>query len=388
MPGSSILTDLKITDMTSILFGPYCTQTLADMGADVVKIEPDGGDIVRRIGQSAKTEKMGAMHMTVNRGKRSVVWDLKSDHGKEATRRLIEKSDVFIHNIRPDALKRLGLTFDEVKEIKKDIVYVHCLGFGSEGPYAGRPAYDDLIQGFSGITTLSSRVDKSGQPRFFPMAIADKVGGLHAVHATLAALLKRNQTGEPVHVEVPMFECVTNFVLEDHLEDGTFDPPVGEMGYERQLDPTRQPIKTKDGWIIIAPYTDDRWIRTFELLDAAHELEDERLKDFHSRRKNRQYMQQRLDTYIDKQTTDYWIKMFSDNDVPVARVHELEDLQNDPHLREVEFFQKREHPTEGGYWEMQPPIRFNGFAEHELTPARHVGEDTEEVLKELGLENT
>lgn len=386
MPGTTALTNIKITDMTSILFGPYCTQTLADMGAEVVKIEPKIGDIVRRIGKSAKTDMMGSMHLTVNRGKRSVNWDLKSEHGKEATRRLIESSDVFIHNLRPDALERLGLTFDDVKKIKKDIVYVHCLGFGSDGQYSGRPSYDDIIQGLSGITSLIPRVDQGDTPRFFPMAIADKVAGLHAVHATLAAILERNNSGQAVHVEVPMFECVTSFVLEDHLADATFEPPVGEIGYERQLDPTRQPIKTNDGWIVLAPYTDDRWVRTFELLDAAHELDDERLADFYSRRANRQYMQERLDTYISERNSDYWLDLFSKNDVPVSPVNSLEDLQNDPHLRDVNFFQKREHPTEGDYWEMQPPIRFNGLPERELRPAPKLGADTEDVLKELGLE--
>ncbi len=386
MPAASLLTDIKIADMTSILFGPYCTQTLADMGAEVVKIEPKVGDIARNIGTSAKTPLMGPMHMTVNRGKRSVVWDLKSELGKEATRRLIQNSDVFIHNIRPDALQRLGLSFEEVKEIKKDIVYVHCLGFGTDGEYSGRPAYDDLIQGYSGITSLLPRVDSEQNPSFFPMAVADKVGGLHAVHATLAALLRRDKTGEAVHVEVPMFECVTNFVLEDHLEDATFDPPTGEIGYERQLDPTRNPIKTADGWIIIAPYTDDRWVRTFDLLGAPEELEDDRVNNPKVRRANRQYMQQRMETYIDSNTTAYWLELFSKNDIPVAPVHELEDLQNDPHLRAAKFFQKREHPTEGSYWEMQPPIRFKGIPEKEISHARHIGEDTEDVLNELGLE--
>ena len=181
-------------------------------------------------------------------------------------------------------------------------------------------------------------------------------------------------------------ECVTNFVLEDHLEDATFDPPVGEIGYERQLDPTRNPIKTEDGWIIVAPYTDDRWVLTFELLGAPHELEDERINNPKTRRANRQYMQQRLDTYIALNTTAYWMDLFNQNDIPVAPVNELEDLQKDPHLIAAEFFQKRKHPSEGNYWEMQPPLRFKGVAEKAITPARHIGEDTDDVLKELGLD--
>ena len=386
MPGASVLSNVKIADMTTVLFGPYCTQILADMGADVIKIEPEAGDILRHIGSSAKTAKMGATHLTVNRGKRSVVWDQKSDLGIQATRRLIENSDVFIHNIRPDALERLGLTFEDVKAIKKDIIYVHCLGFGSNGQYSGRPAYDDLIQGFSGMTSLPPRVDGTGVPRFIPMAIADKVAGLHAVHATLAAILERNQSGEAVHVEVPMLECVTSFVLEDHFGDATFDPPMGEMGYERQLDPTRQPMKTKDGYIVLAPYTDDRWIKAFTLVGGAHELDDERFVDWASRRKNRPYMQERMQTYVEQETSAYWLTLFSENDIPVAPVNELEDLQKDPHLRDANFFQKREHPTEGAYWEMQPPIRFNGSAQREIRPAPHLGADTKDVLKELGID--
>ena len=170
MPATSLLSDIRIADMTTVIFGPYCTQTLADMGADVVKLEPDSGDTFRNVGRPANNRGMGPCHMTINRGKRSVVWDMKSDEGKAAIRKLIEASDVFIHNIRPDAVARLGLTFEEVKAIRPDIVYVHCLGFGTEGPYAGKPAYDDLIQSLAGACNLLPQVDGNEAPRFLPTA--------------------------------------------------------------------------------------------------------------------------------------------------------------------------------------------------------------------------
>lgn len=385
MPGTNLLSDLKIADMTTVIFGPYCTQTLADMGADVVKVEPPAGDDFRNVGKYAKTRSMGPCHMTINRGKRSVVWDLKSEKGKEAIRRLIARSDVFIHNIRPDAVARLGLTFEEAKEIKPDIVYVHCLGFGSEGPYAGRPAYDDLIQGLSGATSLLPRVDGNERPRFIPTAFADKVSGLHAVYATLAALHQRDRTGEAVHVEVPMFECVTHFLLEEHFYEAEFDPPVGPFCYQRQVDPSRQPLKTANGWIVIAPYVDARWVKLFDVIGAPEELEDERINDRRGRFFNMDYMMERVQHHFIRHTTEHWLAVLGEADIPAARANDISDLPDDPHLKAVKFFQRREHPTEGGYWETQPPVRFAGAETREIAPAPHIGEHTENVLAELGL---
>lgn len=385
MPKTSLLSDIKVADMTSVLFGPYCTQTLADMGADVVKIEPKHGDVIRRVGAPAKTKKMGPTHLTLNRGKRCVDWDPKTPLGKEATRRLIASSDVFIHNIRESAVKRLGLTFEDVKAIKPDIIYVHCIGFGSDGPYAENAAYDDIIQSLSGMTNLSSRVDGNSEPKFLPMAIADKVSALHAVYATLAAIIERNKTGKPVHVEVPMLECVTHFLLEEHFDGATFDPPTGPFGYERQLDPTRQPIKTQNGWIVVAPYTDDRWVKTFEVIGGKHELDDDRLSSFKARLSNRRYMQERLLGYLENRTSEQWLTIFREADIPAARTNSLDDLQSDPHLMATNFFAQREHPTEGDYWEIQPPVKFKNFTETDIRPAAHIGQDTAEVLKELNL---
>lgn len=383
MPGYRLLEDIRIADMSTVIFGPYCTQTLADMGADVVKIEPDVGDDFRGVGKPANTRRMGACHMTINRGKRSVVWDLKSEEGKAALHDLIAQSDVFIHNIRPDAVARLDLTFEDAKKIKPDIVYVHCLGFGADGPYAGRPAYDDLIQSLSGATMLLPRVDGNEAPRFIPTAFADKVSGLHAMYATLAALHHRDRTGKAVHVEVPMFECVTGFLLEEHMYEAVFDPATGPYCYQRQVDPSRQPLRTQDGWITIAPYADPRWIKLFDVMGAPQELEDERINTRQGRFFNQPYMMSRVQSYFVEKTTEDWLSILAAADIPAAKVNDFSDLQSDPHLKGVNFFQRREHPTEGGYWEVQPPVRFNGVPQKELRHAPLLGEHSESVREEF-----
>lgn len=385
MPASLLLDDVKIVDMTTVLMGPYCTQILADMGADIVKIEPDFGDVIRLVSKPSVTPKMSPTHLTLNRGKRCVDWDPKTELGKEATRRLIEQSDIFIHNIRDSAVARLGLSFEDAKAIKKDIVYIHCRGFSSQGPNSQQPAYDDIIQGISGMASLLHRMDSKQGMRFLPSAFADKVSGLHAVYSALAALHHRDKTGEAVHVEVPMLECVTNFLLAEHFDEATMDPPTGSFGYERQLDPTRQPLQTSDGWIVVAPYSDDRWVHTFEILGAADELSDPRLADAKSRHRNRKFLQERLAALVQNLTTDEVIEKLASADVPVCKVNELEDLQNDPHLVESGFFQPREHPTEGKYWEIQPPVRFFNVPQKEIKPAAEIGQDTAEILSELNL---
>lgn len=386
MPANTLLSDIKIADMSTVIFGPYCTQTLADMGADVTKIEPEKGDDFRNVGKSAVTRHMGPCHMTMNRGKRSVIWDLKSEAGAAAIRKLISESDVFIHNVRAPAVARLGLSFEDVKAIKPDIVYVHCVGFGSDGPYAGRPAYDDLIQGLSGAASLLPKVDGNPKPRFIPTAFADKVSGLHAVYATLAALHHRDRTGEAVHVEVPMFECITHFLLEEHFYEAVFDPPVGPFCYQRQVDPSRQPLQTSDGYVVLAPYVDKRWVTLFnDVLKAPDELKDERINDYRGRYFNMAYMLERVQHHLLTKSSAHWLEACAAADIPAAPVNDFPDLHNDPHLQATGFFKKRTHPTEGAYWEPQPPVRFAGLPEKEIQPARLPGEDTELVLMELGL---
>ncbi len=254
-----LLEGIRIVDLTTVVFGPYATQTLADLGADVIKVEAPGGDVMRLAGKPARTRGMGPCHLALNRGKQSVLLDLKLEADKAVLRELIATADVFIHNVRKAAIDKLGFGYDAVRSIKPDIIYVHCVGFGSDGPYADFQAYDDVIQAASGTTTLLSRVDGDPRPRYMPSLIADKVAGLHGAYATLAAIVHKLRTGEGQHVEVPMFEAFTHFMMREHLFGATFDPPIGNVGYPRQLDPNRQPFPTADGTSASCPTRMRAW---------------------------------------------------------------------------------------------------------------------------------
>lgn len=385
MTTQSMLEGIRITDMTTVIFGPYCTQSLADMGADVIKVEPAEGDNLRMIGRPARTNGMGPCHMTFNRGKRSVVWDMKSAHGQEAMRRLLAGSDVFIHNIRAEAIGRLGLDYEAVKAIKPDIIYVHCVGFGSGGPYASLQAYDDIIQAASGITSLLPRVDGDPHYRYLPMAIADKVAGLHALYAVQAALIHKLRTGQGQHVEVPMLESITHFLLEEHLYGKTFVPPNGQICYSRQVDPVRQPTRTSDGWISIAPYVDERWVRFFEAVGRPDILQEETLNTPTNRYRNHRLLQARLEEVVATRTTEEWLAVCRKAGVPAMRANDMDELTEDPHLKAVGFFKQRTHPSEGDYLQTQPPVRFS--ARPGVTPghAPLLGQHTVEISAELGL---
>jgi crotonobetainyl-CoA:carnitine CoA-transferase CaiB-like acyl-CoA transferase len=380
----SMLEGIKVLDLTTVVFGPYCTQILGDLGAEVIKIEPSEGDMWRRVASTPdKTPMMGPGHLRLNRGKRSVVFDLKSEKGKDTLRRLLARSDVFIHNIRADAIERLGLHYEAVKAIQPNIIYVHGVGFGSDGPYSGLQAYDDLIQAASGVTSLLPRVDGNPKPRFLPMLMADKVSGLYCVYAVLAALFHRERIGEGQHVEVPMLEVMTDFVLLEHLAGMTFVPPTGPACYHRQIDPVRQPFRTKDGWIAIAPYVDSRWLKFFELVGRSNLLHDARLATPELRLQNMSLMYEFAEDIMPEKTTAEWLAVLSQAHIPAMRVNSVEDLLNDPHLKAVGAFKKRTHPSEGEYLEMRPPVRFSAREYPESRHATRIGQDTEEVLSEL-----
>ncbi len=381
------LAGVRITDMSTVVFGPYCTQILADLGADVIKVEPAEGDTVRNVGTPAKTPLMGPVYLRLNRGKRSASWDMKSEKGKRAVQRLLETSDVFIHNIRPDAIDRLGLGYEAVRKLRPDIIYVHCTGFGLGGPYAGLQAYDDVIQAASGAVSLLPRVDGNARPRYLPMLFADKVSGLHAVYATMAALIARIRDGEGQHVEVPMFESITSFNMVEHLCDATFVPPTGRWGYARQPDPVRQPMKTKDGYISIAPYVDDRWVRFFQAAGHPEVLEQERFRDKPTRRQNMNGMYEMAETILPEKTTAEWLEILKEAHVPAMRANEIGEVLDDPHLNAGGFFRRREHPTEGGYIEVRQPVRFSGIDYPEAAHPPVIGQHTDELNRELGLED-
>ena len=379
----AMLDGIRVADMTGQIFGPYCTRMLADLGAEVVKIEPPGGDIFRSLGRPAKTPGMGKLHMTINRGKKSVNWDLRQGEGRAKLKALIAASDVFIHNIRADGIARLGLDYDSVRVIAPDIIYVHCTGFDSAGPYAGAPAYDDIIQGASGIAALASEVEGKAEPQYLPLALADKVGGLYAVQAVLAAVIHKLRFGGGQFVEVPMFEAVTAFHLLENFAGAVFPDEPGKVGY-RHVGSDRRPSPTADGYICLAPYNDDRWQRMFEVLGKPDLLQDERFCTTALRMKNRSLLYTLIEEITPQKTSREWLEALRAVDVPAAPLNSLADLLTDPQLAASQFFRERVHPTEGRYRDMRHPLKFSALPEREPGFPPLIGEHSEELAAELG----
>lgn len=357
--GQSLLTGLKVVDLTSVVFGPYATQILADMGADVIKVEPPAGDQFRPATRPAVTPGMGSGWMAVNRGKRSVALNLKSADDLAVMQRLLAEADVFVVNVRGKAMERLGLDYAAVSAINPSIIYAHCVGFGQDGPYADLQAYDDVIQAASGTATLLPRVDGVDKPRYLPSLIADKVSGLHAAYAIQAALIHRLRTGRGQHVEIPMFEAFTSFMMLEHLGDQTFVPPIGPAGYPRQLDPDRQPFPASDGWLSIVAYTNGAWDRIFAVLGEPEFLDDERFADAKLRFFNSGALYQRMAELTPRFTVDALLTRLQAVDIPAQRVRDLDEVIADEHLNATGFFRQRSHPTEGDYIEMRPPVTFS-----------------------------
>lgn len=379
-----MLEGLRVADLSTVIFGPYCTQILSDLGANVIKVEPPDLDTARNIGTPANTAKMGPVHMRLNRGKQHVAWNIKTPEGRALLEKLIASSDIFVHNVRSQAIVRAGLSYDDVRAIKPDIIYVHCTGFDQRGPYADLQAYDDIIQAASGMASLLPRVDGDPRPRFLPSALADKVSGLHAVYAVLAAVIHRLRTGEGQFIEVPMFESVVSFTLLEHLCDKTFDPPTGPSGYQRQLDPARQPLRTADGYMAIAPYIDERWLRFFQAAGEMQRLDDPRYATPELRRANMSDLYRMAEQFMPSRTTEEWLAICQRAAVPAMRVNELDDLLDLDQLKAVGLIVQREHPTEGKYFEVGQPVRFSAYTPPKPSHAAHPGEHSEAVAHSLG----
>ncbi|QJQ31546.1 CoA transferase [Sphingomonas lacunae] len=357
--GQPLLSGVKVIDLTSVVFGPYATQILADMGADVIKVEPPAGDQFRPGTRPAVTPGMGSGWMAVNRGKRSVALDLKSADDLAVMQQLLAEADVFVVNVRGKAMERLGLDYAAVSAINPAIIYAHCVGFGQDGPYADLQAYDDVIQAASGTTTLLPRVDGVAKPRYLPSLIADKVSGLHAAYAIQAALIHKLRTGRGQHVEIPMFEAFTSFMMLEHLGDQTFVPPIGPAGYPRQLDPDRQPFRASDGWLSIVAYTNGAWDRIFAVLGEPEFLNDERFADAKLRFFNSAALYQRMAELTPRYTVDDLLARLQAVDIPAQKVRDLDEVIADEHLNATGFFRQRSHPSEGDYIEMRSPVRFS-----------------------------
>ena len=359
--GMAMLTGIRVVDLTSVVFGPYATQILADHGAQVTKVEAPGGDVLRYSARPAKTPGMAPSFIALNRGKSSIILDLKDRHEADILRGLLEEADVFIHNVREQAIDKLGFGYEAVKALNPDIIYVHCVGFGSDGPYGGLQAYDDVIQAVSGATSLLPRVDGDPRPRYLPSLIADKVAGLHAAYATLAAIIHKLRTGEGQHVEVPMFEAFTSFMMKEHLGGHTFDPPNAPAGYRRQIDPDRQPFQTKDGWISIVPYVPQHFPYVIGLLGDSEMANDPRWEDVGAILAAGPELYARIGALARDKTTEECIAILRAANIPCMPATDLDDVIDDPHLQETGFFERGEHPSEGPVFQMREPSRYSAW---------------------------
>lgn len=380
---SGPLNGVRVLDLTTVLMGPYATQILAEYGAEVLKVEPPEGDGTRGIGPM-RSPGMGAIFLNANRGKRSMVLDLKRPEARAALLRLAENMDVLIYNVRPQAMARLGLSYDEVRAVNPRIVYVGVFGYGRAGPYGDRPAYDDLIQGAAGLPALSLMAG-SPTPRYVPTTIADRTVGLSAVGAILAALLHRERSGEGQSVDVPMFETMTQFVMGDHLGGRSFVPAEGPTGYARLLAHERRPYPTRDGHICALIYSNRQWKSFCALIGQPQMFEaDPRLASLTTRTQHIDALYRFVAEQMPMRTTAEWMQALEEADIPCMPMHTPDSLLDDPHLRAVGFFSPVEHPSEGTLLSMSVPSTWSHSPPGPTRPAPRLGEHTAEVLRELG----
>jgi crotonobetainyl-CoA:carnitine CoA-transferase CaiB-like acyl-CoA transferase len=376
------LEGVRIVDLTSVVVGPLATQILADHGAEVIKVESKSGDLVRNMNGKSVTPGMGAKFLHLNRNKRSIVLDLKQPAGHAALLKLVARADVLIWNVRPPAMARLKLAYGDVRAVNPGIIYCGMFGFGQDGRYRDKPAYDTIIQGSGGMAALHHRA--MGEPRFVPMVVADKVVGLIAVQMIAMALYRRAKTGEGCSIEIPMFENLVKFVLEEHMYLKTFDPPLGETGDPRLLDPLGKPIPTKDGWICISANTNDQAFAFFDAVGRPELKSDPRFCSVPARFAHvKEYFEIRIEA-LKTRTTAEWLEIFDAADVPAMPYHTLDSVLDDPHLKEVGFFEMKDHPTEGRTRSMRLPNRWSCGTRQNWSPAPKLGQQSVEILREAG----
>ena len=375
---SGPLAGITVLDLTSVLYGPYASQTLGDWGAEVIKIEPLTGDTWRYSGQF-RNRGMTGQFMAVNRNKRSLALDLKQPDGKAVLQRLIATADVLLTNIRPAALARLGFGYEACQQINPRLVYAAATGFGQDGPWAARPAFDEVIQASSGF---ASAMGSDDEPAFVPSLVADKICGLTLVGAVSAALVHRERTGKGQMVEVPMLETITAFNSIEMLGGHAFDPPIGPAGYKRMKE--RRPVRTKDGWLTMLPYSGENWCIFFEAVGHPECIEQFAVRDAVARAKNIDQIYNKMAEIAITRTTAEWEELLLRIDVPHAAFAKITEIAEQPHLKAVGMIATLDHPSEGKIRQARPSARFSDTpAEIRRMPPR-LGEHSRAILREAG----
>ena len=383
-PHTGPLTGIRVVDLTSVVFGPYATQIMADMGADVIKVEPPAGDNTRWI-SAGPAEGMGGVYVNVNRGKKGVMLDLTQAADKAALEALVATADVFIHSMRGRAIAKLGFSYEAVKAIRPDVIYVNCYGYSRRGPEADKPAYDDTIQAECGITHVQELLN--GEPGFVGTIMADKVAGLHALYATMMALFHRERTGGPgkgegQEVEVTMFEALSSFMLVEHASGRLFNPPIGPANYHRAVERNRRPYKTRDGHIAALVYNDKHWKAFIAAVQPEWDCPEFATLELRAKQVGRVYGHLG-ETFLTR-TTQEWLDLLNELNIPVSPLRSTDELFDNEHLNSIGFFETVDSP-QGPVTFPGVPVWFSATPGKVQGAAPSLGEDNDAVLRELGL---
>jgi crotonobetainyl-CoA:carnitine CoA-transferase CaiB-like acyl-CoA transferase len=376
------LKDIRILDLTSVVVGPVCTWRLSQYGAEVIKVESPEGDLMRGLGGLSPTGQHSGTYLHLNRGKRNICIDLKRPEAKQIMSKLIDSADVVVANMRPQALERLGLDAKAIRSKNPEKIYCLITGYGTDGPYSGLPTYDSVVQGATGMASLM--LERDGVPGYVPMLICDHVAGEVAAGAILAAIVERKISGQGCSIEVPMFETMAAFVMQEHLAQHSFDPPVGQPGDRRLLSPYNRPVQTSDGWISFTVNTDAQ-VRAFLKATQRHDLlEDPRFNSVSARAKNVVEWFELRGKPLTNKTTREWLQLFRDADIAVQPCNTLVSLPQDEHLQAVGLLKDEMHPTEGKVKAIRSTIRFDQAYPDRREPSQPRGWETRALLKESG----
>jgi crotonobetainyl-CoA:carnitine CoA-transferase CaiB-like acyl-CoA transferase len=374
------LAGIVVLDLTSVLMGPYCTQVLGDMGADVIKVESPAGDTTRQggIGRSAG---LPGNFLSINRNKRSIVIDLKHPDGRATLLRMAKSADVLVHSLRPHTIEGLGLSYPVLRDANPGLVVCGLFGFGSRGRYSEKAAYDDIIQAATGLADLQQKV--TGKPAYIPTVLADKITGLNGVNAIVMALLHKHKTNVGQEIEVPMFETISAFVLVEHLMGHAFAPPISPPLYSRVISAFRRPYKTATGDLAVLVYNNGQWRTFLELIGRAELIDDERFVSMQSRLKHIDHVYGFVEENLKTKPAEEWQRIFDEAGIPVMPVLSTSDLFDDEHLKDVGFFKSIKHETEGDLLFPDVTTRFSETPGSIRSIAPRLGENTREVLRQF-----